>query len=335
MSVQDIVKYVKESPINTNPAVIKSMVEEEIRNNGRTSSVQADWEQMDSNSADYVKNRTHYGNRTVLEFDGILEGKETIPMGDGITLVRASNKFLSVNDLIGAECIVNTAGSIMEIIINEDMLEVIEDERGMIQIAVIFNNKIPLIMTTNMDFEGFSPGAAFVYFDMGNDLIIYPESLAFGEIKKLDAKYITGAVNEIAYPLSQLEILQVGKSERYDSEEPYFMKILEQLKYGLVKLKIKYKFRKSTEAEKIEIVLTGNDKYSYCFIEDDNELVLITLFTEGENGFYTLACSIIATKKHTASETSSYYCSPVISGSDKIYGIRVNNDNTLTAFLLN
>ena len=61
MNNQEIVNYVMHTPGNTNPAILKQMLEE--------TSVQSDWNQNDPAAPDYVKNRTHYLKpTTILEY---------------------------------------------------------------------------------------------------------------------------------------------------------------------------------------------------------------------------------------------------------------------------
>ena len=50
MDSQEIVNYIMNTPNNTNPAILKQMIEEK-------SGTQADWNQNDKNAPDYIKNR--------------------------------------------------------------------------------------------------------------------------------------------------------------------------------------------------------------------------------------------------------------------------------------
>lgn len=68
--------------------------------------VQSDWNQNDTTALDYVKNRTHWAEKTMtdtLTFDGNVEGKEVWKSGfftDG-QYIRVSDDFVSFADLVG------------------------------------------------------------------------------------------------------------------------------------------------------------------------------------------------------------------------------------------
>lgn len=63
--------------------------------------VQPDWAQNDPTAADYVKNRTHYDEQTVIEWDGDTSGK--ISVSD--VFFRVSDLTPTVDDLIGGRLV--------------------------------------------------------------------------------------------------------------------------------------------------------------------------------------------------------------------------------------
>lgn len=63
--------------------------------------VQPDWNQNDPTAADYVKNRTHYDEQTVIEWDGDTSGK--ISVSD--VFFRVSDLTPTVDDLIGGRLV--------------------------------------------------------------------------------------------------------------------------------------------------------------------------------------------------------------------------------------
>ena len=54
MTDEKIIEYVMDSPENTNPSVLDSML--------KSNKVQPDWEQNDETAPDYIKNRPFYIN---------------------------------------------------------------------------------------------------------------------------------------------------------------------------------------------------------------------------------------------------------------------------------
>ena len=52
MTDEKIIEYVMDSPENTNPSVLDSML--------KSNKVQPDWNQNDSTASDYIKNRPFY-----------------------------------------------------------------------------------------------------------------------------------------------------------------------------------------------------------------------------------------------------------------------------------
>lgn len=69
MTDEKIIKYVMDSPENTNPSVLDSM----LKNN----KVQPDWEQNDETAPDYIKNRPFYTNQETytVTWDGDITDK--------------------------------------------------------------------------------------------------------------------------------------------------------------------------------------------------------------------------------------------------------------------
>ena len=96
MSVLDIMKYVSKTPGNTNPAVIKSMVEEEIRNSKTI-------DLSDYATKEYVDNALESTKSKVYTYDGDISN--AIPMEEGMYLCKVTDTVLTEEDLIGATCI--------------------------------------------------------------------------------------------------------------------------------------------------------------------------------------------------------------------------------------
>lgn len=72
MTDEKIIKYVMDSPENTNPSVLDSML--------KSNKVQPDWNQNDETAPDYVKNRPFYINTHPykIEWDGDTAGKTAV-----------------------------------------------------------------------------------------------------------------------------------------------------------------------------------------------------------------------------------------------------------------
>ena len=72
MTDEKIIEYVMDSPENTNPSVLDSML--------KSNKVQPDWEQNDETAPDYIKNRPFYINTHAykIEWDGDTAGKTAV-----------------------------------------------------------------------------------------------------------------------------------------------------------------------------------------------------------------------------------------------------------------
>lgn len=72
MTDEKIIEYVMDSPENTNPSVLDSML--------KSNKVQPDWEQNDETAPDYIKNRPFYINTSAhkIEWDGDTAGKTAV-----------------------------------------------------------------------------------------------------------------------------------------------------------------------------------------------------------------------------------------------------------------
>ena len=72
MTDEKIIKYVMDSPENTNPSVLNSML--------KSNKVQPDWEQNDETALDYIKNRPFYINTSShkINWDGDTAGKTAV-----------------------------------------------------------------------------------------------------------------------------------------------------------------------------------------------------------------------------------------------------------------
>lgn len=76
---------------------------------GGGSSVQADWNQNDETAPDYVKNRPGGYTKAVpgyeITWDGVVGDKVTVGAGDGVQLVKVSDRVFTAEELVGATII--------------------------------------------------------------------------------------------------------------------------------------------------------------------------------------------------------------------------------------
>lgn len=93
MSVNEIVKYVRQTPGNTNPSVVASMVNAEADN-----TLKAAKEYTDSQRLGYVEHK-------VLKFGGTLEDMTLISENDGMYVVKVSEEIIDLKEvkLVGAK----------------------------------------------------------------------------------------------------------------------------------------------------------------------------------------------------------------------------------------
>lgn len=204
---------------------------------GKIKESTADWNENDSNSNNYVKNRTHYDTRRtekiVYTFDGNLEGKETV-LGfedGGIKnyMVKISDDYVSADKWIGAIFSVYTEEKVFnDIEITEDVI--IDMGDGNLDI----DGTIACFAT---DFEIpngpiFTPGIWIICrVDEAGTPIVYVQSIEryeeIGELKHLDSKFIKDMyydngtiVTELA-PLQTIDNFGLMDNSIYCSENPF------------------------------------------------------------------------------------------------------------------
>lgn len=157
-------------------------------------SVQPDWEQNDEAALDYIKNRPFYDTRSVVDttitFDGNMDGKEAVNMGDPFYLVKVSDKIINSSEMIGGTMSIFSEGNIESYEIEDYMifsqypLDVIDE------CIFICHEETAMNDTTTL-----TPGIWFMCINVDGISGVYVSSmsnqLVEGELKTIDPKYIT------------------------------------------------------------------------------------------------------------------------------------------------
>lgn len=168
---------------------------------GLPSGVQPDWNQNDPTAADYVRNRTHYEERTVIEWDGDTTGLVVV----GGSLYKVSDVIPAKSDVLGGTITLSDGRAIT---ITPDMTEITDGDSFAI-------NELSVIIASAGAFS--SLGLPFtetgIYMFSRNGL--YVSELAYSHIKQLDSKYIP----EIQSELLPADVLK--KEDFYSAERKY------------------------------------------------------------------------------------------------------------------
>ena len=138
--------------------------------------VQPDWAQNDPTAADYVKNRTHYDEQTVIEWDGDTTG-----------LVGANGVLYKVSDVIPAKSDV-LGGTIT--LSNGSAITITPDMTGMTDGDSFTIAEFALIIASAGVFsdKGFSFTETGIYFMSGSN--VHTSKLVYGSTKTIDPKYL-------------------------------------------------------------------------------------------------------------------------------------------------
>lgn len=138
--------------------------------------VQPDWNQNDPTAADYIKNRTHYDEQTVIEWDGDTTG-----------LVGANGVLYKVSDVIPAKSDV-LGGTITPS--NGSAITITPDMTGMTDGDSFTIAEFALIIASAGVFsdKGFSFTETGIYFMSGSN--VHTSKLVYGSTKTIDPKYL-------------------------------------------------------------------------------------------------------------------------------------------------
>lgn len=163
---------------------------------------QSDWNQMDENAPDYVKNKTHYdGFQSVtVEWDGNIEGLGE-PLYGGY--YKVSDLTPSVDELSDALAICSFFGS--------NRPAPIYAEQDPEHSNVVSSSYIAVVYSP-FDFEGnhYEAGLYFLYTNAGN---VFIKSLAYDkhELKQLDEKFIPDTIAR-SIDVAQADWSQIDES---------------------------------------------------------------------------------------------------------------------------
>lgn len=163
--------------------------------------VQPDWNQNDPTAADYVRNRTHYEERTVIEWDGDTTG--LVSVGDWY---KISGAVPSITDVLGGSLTMSD-GNVYTLIAGA-VLMTDGDSFIMLDGVLIVVASAGAFSSTGLSFTETGIYVA----SMDGD---YVSELAYGHIKQLDSKYI---------PKIPSELLPAGllkKEDFYSAERKY------------------------------------------------------------------------------------------------------------------
>ena len=138
--------------------------------------VQPDWNQNDPTAADYIKNRTHYDEQTVIEWDGDTTG-----------LVGANGVLYKVSDVIPAKSDV-LGGTIT--LSNGSAITITPDMTGMTDGDSFTIAEFALIIASAGVFsdKGFSFTETGIYFMSGSN--VHTSKLVYGSTKTIDPQYL-------------------------------------------------------------------------------------------------------------------------------------------------
>lgn len=145
--------------------------------------VQPDWNQNDSTAADFVKNRTHYEERTVIEWDGDTTGL----VGVGGLLYKVSDMIPAKSDVLGGTITLSNGKAIT---ITPDTIAMTDGGSFAIEEFVVIIASAGALSSTGLSF---TETGIYVAFMDG----LYVSELAYSHIKQLDSKYIPVIPSEL------------------------------------------------------------------------------------------------------------------------------------------
>lgn len=185
-TTDDIIKYVQHTPENTNPSVLKDL----LNNLEEGKSIQPDWNQNDETAADYIKNRPFYDNPST---------SVSIPSSPGRAWYKVSDAVPTGDHSVNASCIAALSiGGKNEV--KEAIVELsVDDWYVAADAAVIVALKDNVTMT---EFGLTLPEKGTYFLSAGADTFISGFALgsdvdleitwdgSTGEIKKLNEKFL-------------------------------------------------------------------------------------------------------------------------------------------------
>lgn len=138
--------------------------------------VQPNWNQNDPTAADYVKNRTHYDEQTVIEWDGDTTGL----VGANGVLYKVSDVIPAKSDVLGGTITLSNGSAIT---ITPDMTGTTDGDSFTIA-------EFALIIASAGVFsdKGFSFTETGIYFMSGSN--VHTSKLVYGSTKTIDPKYL-------------------------------------------------------------------------------------------------------------------------------------------------
>lgn len=147
----------------------------------------ADWNEKDTNSANYIQNKPFYEyTDKVIEWDGVIGTKDSIQLEQGLIYVKVSDTPMASDELVGKYF---SFAGVNEIITSEKC----NDMNGCIAVmsTEIFHSEAPVIMS--VPFDQVNLGVAIAtkglwllsYLEMN-----YVSSIANITLKKIDSKFL-------------------------------------------------------------------------------------------------------------------------------------------------
>lgn len=169
--------------------------------------VQSDWEQNDSTSVDYIKNRPFYEDASIsIEWDGDTTGKTSV--SDVFYLVSSDTP--SVEDLIGCTLTVHTdSGEENSEVITETMI--FQPADNVIELADIIY--VALEDGAGVGTDVF-PTKGTYFLKYGNAYIV---SLFKGTLKKLDPKFID--MNSLPKEVLKITVTYDSSTDTYSADK--------------------------------------------------------------------------------------------------------------------
>lgn len=190
---------------------VKSWTKSEIKESA------ADWNEDDSNSNSYVKNRTHYDTRRTetfrYSFDGNFDGKEVISNSETEFLIKISDDYASVDKWVGAVCSVYEEGEVFsDIVITEDLVQDMGNGNFSIDLIAWIAHDLDL-----GDGAVLSPGIWIACnTDETGTPVFYVKSIEryedLGELKKLNEKYLPDNLQD----WSEVQVEEMATTESVD-----------------------------------------------------------------------------------------------------------------------
>lgn len=162
----------------------------------------ADWNENDSDSISYVRNRTHYEDMTVITWDGSKDSVTSGSFAPGFYLCQLSDKVLSSEDLVGAQVTLTytedqhtetiiVASDNIEEHVSSNTLSIVHPDDGLTLFQIYQDDT-----------------RTGVYVGWGDGLNRYVSEIVCGTVHQLDPKYIpTPTDDEMLNALIEADML--------------------------------------------------------------------------------------------------------------------------------